>query len=314
MRELHEHFGGLPTPERAGEVWHGIWLREAHHSTAIEGNTLALRQVEQLLDEGRAVGSRELREYMEVRGYANAADWVYRHGLDPGEWSSGAPITLTELRHVHAMAIGPVWEVAPHPGASEQESPGSFRRHDIRAFPGGMRPPPWPQVPALVASWLRQTQMLDGGDPAKLPEALAVAHAEFERVHPFLDGNGRAGRLALNLILVRLGCPPAVIRKHDRGRYLAALRRADGGEPGALGELLARAVLDSLYRFVVPAAADPAGLVPLRSLASRKISADALRVAAARGRLRAARSQDGDWRSTRDWVEEYLSSRRRSRA
>src|SRR5438270_8888560 len=73
--ELRDRLGGLPSPEEAGGIWRGIWLEEAHHSTAIEGNTLVLKQVEQLLSEGRAVGNKELREYMEVRGYADAAGW-----------------------------------------------------------------------------------------------------------------------------------------------------------------------------------------------------------------------------------------------
>src|SRR6476661_8354349 len=87
--ELRDRLGGLPTPAEAKGIWRDIWLEEAHHSTAIEGNTLVLKQVEALLSEGRAVGSKELREYMEVRGYANAADWVYGRGVDPGDWSAG---------------------------------------------------------------------------------------------------------------------------------------------------------------------------------------------------------------------------------
>ena len=67
----------------------GYLLEEAHHSTAIEGNTLVLREVELLLAEGRAVGNKALSEYLEVRGYATAADWVYGHGIQPGEWSAG---------------------------------------------------------------------------------------------------------------------------------------------------------------------------------------------------------------------------------
>jgi Fic family protein len=84
IRELREQLGGLPTPNEARAIWHDIWLDETHHSTAIEGNTLVLKQVRRLLDEGRAVGSKELWEYMEVRGYANAAEWVYQHGVEPG--------------------------------------------------------------------------------------------------------------------------------------------------------------------------------------------------------------------------------------
>src|SRR3954463_5295451 len=79
--ELRDRLGGLPSPIEAKDIWRGIWLEEAHHSTAIEGNTLVLKQVEQLLSEGRAVGDKELWEYMEVQGYGNAADWVYGHGL-----------------------------------------------------------------------------------------------------------------------------------------------------------------------------------------------------------------------------------------
>ena len=64
--------------------------REAHHSTAIEGNTLVLKQVQRLLDEGRAVGNKELREYLEVRGYADAADWVYRQAVALRHWQAMA--------------------------------------------------------------------------------------------------------------------------------------------------------------------------------------------------------------------------------
>ena len=72
---------------------------------------------------------------------------------------------------------------------------------------------------------------------------------------------------------------------------------------------LARAILDNLHKFVVPAVAGPSRLVPLPALASERISANALRVAATRGRLEATRAADGTWRSTRMWVDEYLTGR-----
>jgi Fic family protein len=307
--ELRDRLGGLPPPGEADEIWRGIWLEEAHHSTAIEGNTLVLKQVAQLLEEGRAVGNKELREYMEVRGYADAANWVYGQALEPGAWSSGELLSLTELRHIHRLALTPAWEVAPHPSAAHNERPGSFRTHDIRTFPGGMRPPPWPEVPAMVTDWIGEVQALGQVGEPIAPEALAKVHASFERIHPFLDGNGRAGRLVLNLLLVRLGYPPAIVFKGNRRRYLAALQNADRGDHGPLGELLARAILDNLHKFVVPAVAGPLRLAPLPALASEQISANALRVAATRGRLKASKAADGTWRSTRTWVEEYLAGR-----
>jgi Fic/DOC family len=307
--ELRERLGGLPSPEEAEGIWRGIWLEEAHHSTALEGNTLVLKQVEQLLAEGRAVGNKELSDYLEVRGYADAANWVYGHGLRPGDWQAGALIGVAELREIHTLAMTPVWDVAPHPQATPREGPGSFRQHDIEPFPGGMGPPEWTEVSALVSDWIADAQALREVDDMAFAEALADLHARFERIHPFLDGNGRAGRLVLNLLLIRLGYPPAIIYKGDRSRYLAALRRADDGDPGPLGEFLARAVLDNLYKFVVPAIAGPARLVPLPALATEELSANALRVAATRGRLKAAKAADGTWRSSAVWVEEYVASR-----
>jgi hypothetical protein len=171
-----------------------------------------------------------------------------------------------------------------------------------------MRPPDWPEVPALSSDWVRRASELRHA-PGPFPGALAALHAEFERIHPFLDGNGRVGRLLTNLLLIRLGYPPAIIRKAERTRYLHHLRKADAGDPGPLGEFLARAIIDTLMRFIVPAVAGPARLVPLAALATPRLSIRALRAAAERGRLRAQRDERGQWRSTRRWVNEYGANR-----
>ena len=62
LAELRTRFGGLPSPDESAYVWADIWHLEAHHSTALEGNTLVLREVETLLDQGKAVGAKPLRE------------------------------------------------------------------------------------------------------------------------------------------------------------------------------------------------------------------------------------------------------------
>ena len=113
----------------------------------------------------------------------------------------------------------------------------------------------------------------------------------------------------LNLLLVRLGYPPVIIYKQQRDRYLRALRRADTGDCGELGELIARAILDNLYRFVVPAIAGPARLVPLAALPTKGVTSAALRAAAVRGALQAAKGADGQWRSSRKWVDDYVANR-----
>lgn len=306
--ELTSRLGGLPSPDEAEGIWTDIWYHEAHSSTALEGNTLVLREVETLLREGKAAGSKELKDYLEVSGYAQAARWVYSQALSAGPWTSGKLLTLTEVRHVHRLAMTPVWDVAPHRDATDAETPGNWRSHDIHAFKHGMKPPSHPQVPALVRDWVDDVGHLPH-DPAPIAEAVAARHAAFERIHPFLDGNGRVGRLLMNLLLVRLGYPPAIIQKRLRDRYLDALNAADHGDPGPLGEIIARAVLDNLSRFILPAIAGPAKLVPLESLASKDMSLRALRTAAQRSRLKAIRAEDGSWRSSKKWVDEYRRDR-----
>lgn len=104
------------------------------------------------------------------------------------------------------------------------EGPGAFRRHNIHAFPGGMTPVDWLEIPSKVTDWLEAAGSLKARTP-NLSEQVAAVHCFFEEVHPFLDGNGRAGRLVLNLLLVRLGYPPAIIYKNQREPYLRSLRR-----------------------------------------------------------------------------------------
>lgn len=308
VAELRARLGGLPSPEEAEGIWTDIWYQEAHHSTAIEGNTLVRKQVELLLREGRAVGDKELREYLEVQGYADAAKWVYGQALSPGEWTTGALLSMAEVRYVHELMIGPAWKASPHPAASDTEGPGQWRQHEIQPFSRGMEPPSWTEVPAQMTDWLAQVEALRS-ESGWIAEAVAGLHAAFERIHPFLDGNGRTGRLLTNLMLVRLGYPPVIIQKRERTRYLSALDRADRGDVGPLGELFARAILDNLNRFILPAVAGPARLVPLEALATADLKVTTLRKAIERGRLRATRAPNGSWRSSRAWVDEYVARR-----
>jgi hypothetical protein len=309
MRDL-ARTGGLPSPVESAAIWRDIWYEEAHNSTAIEGNTLALKQVKVLLDEGRSVGNKELKEYLEVKAYAQAAEWVYAQGRTAGDWTGGDELlTLTEVRHVHRLTVGPVWEFFPPDHLHPEEGPGSFRHHDIAAFPGGMTPPPFTDIPAEVLEWLRAVNVPPAEGRHVLLD-LAAAHGGFERIHPFRDGNGRVGRLLLNLMLVRRGYPPAILRNRARSTYLATLRRADAGDPWSLAEMVARAVKDSLDRFLLPNLAGPLKLLPLSALARGDKEVRALRAAADRGRLRAVKDESHRWMSTRQWVDDYRGTRR----
>ena len=80
----------------------------------------------------------------------------------------------------------------------------------------------------MVADWLSTAQKLGDKSSGAEPEALARLHSSFEQIHPFLDGNGRTGRLILNLLLVRLGDPPAIIYKATSALPRCAWTRGSG--------------------------------------------------------------------------------------
>ena len=109
---------------------------------------------------------------------------------------------------------------------------------------------------------------------------------------------------------MRLGYPPIIVFKQQRDNYLAAMRRADAGDHGALGELIARAMEDNLNRFIVPNSPGP--LVWSSGRAGRhEFTIHALRQAAQRGRLNAVQGADGVWRSSRKSVDAYRASKHR---
>ena len=210
----------------------------------------------------------------------------------------------------------PVWEVAPHPEATEREVAGQLprarhsplrRRHDS-ARRGRSCPP-------LLDGWVRAGQRAGGlsctrADLTPLPEELAAIHNEFECIHPFIDGNGRTGRLVLNLLLVRLGYPPIVVLKQHR----AAVPRRDAA--GRRRGLPARSANSSPARCTTTSTGSSSRTSPgppdscrWPPSSTRSSPSSALRQAAQRGRLEAYQGADGIWRSSRKAVDAYDAPR-----
>ena len=301
--------GGLPEPTVFQDVWTDIWIEETHNSTAIEGNTLRRKQIQLLLEDGVVSGSaHELKEWLEAKAYGEAARWAYQAAFE-ARFSGESVVTETNIRRIHHIIVESVWVHFPPDGLRRDETPGGYRTGEIEPLRVGLRPPAKSLISSLIGDWVKAANNDPPSDWHPI-EHLAALHAEFERIHPFPDGNGRAGRLVLSALLVQHGYPPAIIYKGERKRYLNRLERADNGDPGPLGELLARSVREGIYRFLVPSLAGPLSVVPLAGLADNELSRSALVAAAQRGRLR-ANKYSGAWYSTRQWVEDYKKSRHR---
>jgi fido (protein-threonine AMPylation protein) len=290
---LHSSLGGLPRAVEADQILRAIWIDDVHNSTAIEGNTMTRAQVEDLVERRRT--SSLLVEALEVESYARAADWVYRVAPD----YDGVPLDV--VQQVHRLAIELVWAIEP---PATDDRPGDWRRTGVSVRGVAVALPS--SVHADLQDWSRSTKRR--GDRHPIAHA-AEHHAWFERIHPFVDGNGRVGRLLLNFLLVQRGYPPAVILAEKRRHYLQALRTADGGNPNPLTEVVARSVSGALSRFLIPKLAGEAKLVPLAALAAQSgYSSDYLRQLAQSGRLRAMR-EGRLWLSSKSWLAEYVKAR-----
>jgi fido (protein-threonine AMPylation protein) len=289
---LHDHLGGLPRAVEADHVLREIWIDDVHNSTAIEGNTMTRAQVEDLV-ERRQVAA-DLVETLEVEGYARAADWVYREAPNH---KGVPPATVSEI-HRRAMAL--VWEVDP---PATRDRPGVWRRGGVRIRNVPVSPPA--AIDADLRDWSRSSER---AIEHPIVHA-AIHHAWFERIHPFVDGNGRVGRLVLNFILIQRGYPPAVILANHRNRYLRALRTADQGNPGPLAEVIGGGVSGTLSRFLIPNLAGDAKLIPLSALSEHgPYGAGYLRQLAISGRLRTVR-EGRLYLSSKAWLNDYIRTR-----
>ena len=329
---------GVPRWEVAADIWRKIWIDEVHHSTGLGGNSLTRNEVERLLADGKAVGSRLLAEYLYVRGYGNASRWVCRQIAvvheDEVQDEAVEPqplVTLEEICFLHEQTARLPWVATHEYGLDAKQRdiqverqgeiliPGRFREHELQASGEGITPVSWRFVPAEMEKWLVQANELAAiKTPAprkagifiqELSEALARSHSRFVKTQPFATANGLVARLATNLLLVRKGLPPAIIQKRQRSAHQQALQRADLGDFSQLADLFAQSIFRSLAWFAQPEAEE--GLVPLSALATEEINVAALRVAAARGRLKAKRPPGDRWLSTPEWVADYIADRHR---
>ena len=262
-------------------------IRLTYHSNAIEGNTLSLRETQLVIEEGITIGGHTLREHLEATNHAEAYDTV-RTLVE-----SQAPITMETILALHALVLGTI-----HPTA------GRFRTQAVSIRGSDLVPPHSGQVPALMREWV--SWLSSEGLRYDPVVRAAIAHHGFVAVHPFEDGNGRTGRLLLNLMLLREGYAPAFVLRSWAERYRSALGSADRGRYNALVNVIGLAVEAGLDFYLDACRAHPEEQYqPLPDLA-KAMGRDAnyLGLLARQGKLE-ARKRGGRWYSTEAAVRRY---------
>lgn len=192
----------------------------AHNSTAIEGNTLSLIQTKVILEDGLSVGGKALREIYEVANHDRAFSYVKRAVAE------GRLLDEEMLKDIHALLMENIMVG------------GVYRNVEVRITGAGFRPPApqemFQQMRWFFADMPRQREKLNAIEWA------AWTQAEFVRIHPFPDGNGRTARMLMNLQLLTEGFQPISIAKEERLAYYEALEAyAVRGELAPFTEMVA---------------------------------------------------------------------------
>lgn len=214
----------LASYERAFEV------EFTHNSTAIEGNTLTLMETKVVLEDGIAIGGKPLREIYEVVNHGKAYQYVkecIRQGLALNE---------KIVKDVHALLMENIL------------AGGIYRREEVVISGASHTPPAGNEMYAQIKNFyveMEEKNHLNG------VELAAWTHAEFVRIHPFADGNGRTSRLLMNYQLLSRGFLPVSIAKENRLDYYNALDKyAAQGQLEDFTELIARLEEKQLDRYL----------------------------------------------------------------
>ena len=171
-----------------------------YNSNAIEGNTLTLRETDLVL-RGLTIDRKPLKDHMEAVGHKEAFDYV-RELV-----SNNAPISERVIKEIHYLVL-----------ADKKDDRGVYRRVPVRIM-GAQHEP---VQPYLIQPKMEQLLRDFADSTEHILTKLARFHIEFEGIHPFIDGNGRTGRLLVNLELMKAGYPPIDIKFTDRMAYYDA--------------------------------------------------------------------------------------------
>lgn len=200
-----------------------------YNSNAIENSTLSLKETEKILLELETARKVSVRELFEAKNLSRVIEYLESHpGLD---------FTLDNILLLHQMLLG----------AINDNIAGRLRKENEYVRIGTHIAPAPEHVEQKLDSLLND---FASSHDRYFLDNIAYFHLEFERIHPFCDGNGRIGRVLINLQLAQFGYPPIIIRNRGKFDHYYPLfqKFQDSGDYGGMSDLLALALQESLHK------------------------------------------------------------------
>jgi Fic family protein len=204
-----------------------------YNSNAIEGNTLTLQETALIINEGITIAQKPLKDHLEVIGHKEA--YFYIEELVKQK----IPLSEKVIKDIHSIVL-----------MDKPQDKGVYRRVPVRIM-GAVHEPPQPYlVPVQIEQLiLEYEEMKKTMHPI---ERVALFHLKFEGIRPFIDGNGRTGRLLLNLELMKERYPAINVKFADRRRYYDCITayHESNGNPEAMVQMVATYVYETLERYL----------------------------------------------------------------
>lgn len=190
-----------------------ILIRISHHSSAIEGNTISLPETVSIILENTLPSSRKnIREFYEIENHKQAFTYMFEK-IDNKE-----EISEEIIKGLHRKLVDRL-----------QHDAGEYKKNQNGVVGAEFQTAKAEEVPYIIRQWLDNTtyRLENSKNQKETIEVLADSHIQFERIHPFSDGNGRTGRLILMMQSIQEIGTPIIITKEKRAEYIESLAEQD---------------------------------------------------------------------------------------
>ncbi len=270
-----------------------LQIEWTYNSNGIEGNSLTLIETQVVLQEGITIGGKSLREHFEVINHQKGIEEVFALA------SKNYKLRSIDILSLHQLVLNNI----------DADFAGRLRTSGVRITGANFTPPNASKVSDLIDEIIEYINT----NPNNLhPIVLATLfHHWFVWIHPFFDGNGRTVRLAMNLILLKFGYPPAIILKNDRKKYYEALNNANNGNYEKLLLMMCQAVERSIN--IYENAMAPNDYSAYDSISNIVNEADVvysmeyISLLARKGKI-AAHKEGRNWYTSRKAIDTYINS------
>lgn len=206
-------------------------IEYTYDSNAIEGSTLTLEETALVLKENITIAEKPLNEHLSAIGHKDA--YFYIEELIKNK----LPLSEKEILNIHSLVL-----------MDRSEAKGKYRNVPVKILGSNAKV----SEPYLIKPNIENLLTWYQNDTINFIEKVTRFHLQFETIHPFLDGNGRTGRLILNFELMKHGYVPINIKYQDRRRYYDAFKQYNETEDiSYMVDLICDYLIQEMTRYII---------------------------------------------------------------